>query len=86
MNSDRSQVFQAQRAIAFSIVTLKNRELAKKRGWTLQDVADQSGVNYNTVKSYTQCDDGLNTVHLSLVYEIARAFDITIENLMEVLE
>jgi transcriptional regulator with XRE-family HTH domain len=31
-------------------VRLKIRELAEEKGWTLQDVAERSGVNYNTVK------------------------------------
>ncbi|BAZ50875.1 XRE family transcriptional regulator [Nostoc sp. NIES-4103] len=64
-------------------VRLKIRELAQKRDWTLQDVADRAGVNYNTVKSYARRDDGMNTVDLSAVYKIARAFDVTIEDLME---
>jgi transcriptional regulator with XRE-family HTH domain len=67
-------------------VRLKIRELAEKRGWTLQDVADQSGVNYNTVKSYARRNDGMNMVDLSAVYKIARAFDVTIEDLMELVE
>ncbi|QSJ17807.1 helix-turn-helix transcriptional regulator [Nostoc sp. UHCC 0702] len=64
-------------------VRLRIRELSEKRGWTLQDVADRAGVNYNTVKSYARRDDGMNTVDLSAVYKIARAFDVTIEDLME---
>ncbi|OUL30855.1 transcriptional regulator [Nostoc sp. RF31YmG] len=64
-------------------VRLRIRELAQKRGWTLQDVANRAGVNYNTVKSYARRDDGMSTVDLSAVYKIALAFDITIEDLME---
>jgi putative transcriptional regulator len=67
-------------------VRLQIRELAQKRGWTLQDVAEHSGVNYNTVKSYARRDDGMSTVDLSAVYKIARAFDVSIEDLMEVME
>jgi len=67
-------------------VRLRIRELAQKRGWTLQDVADRCGVNYNKVKSYARRDDGMSTVDLSAVYKIARAFDVTIEELMELLE
>ncbi len=66
-------------------VRLKIRELADKRGWSLRDVANHSGVNYNTVKSYVQ-RDALNTVDLSAVHKIARAFDVAIEDLVEVLE
>jgi putative transcriptional regulator len=67
-------------------VRLRIRELAERRGWTLQDVADQSGVNYNTVKSYARRDDGMNTVDLAAVQKIARAFEVSIEDLIETLE
>lgn len=67
-------------------VKLRIRELAQERGWTLQNVADRAGVNYNTVKSYARRDDGMNTVDLLAVYKIARVFDVAIEDLMEVVE
>lgn len=66
-------------------VRLRIREMAQQKGWTLKEVADRSGVNYNTVKSYVQ-RDVLNTVDLSAVYKIARTFEVTIEELMEVVE
>lgn len=66
-------------------IRLRIRELAEQRGWTLKQVAEHAGVNYNTVKSYVQ-RDALNTVDLSAVRKIAIAFDVTIEELMEVLE
>jgi transcriptional regulator with XRE-family HTH domain len=67
-------------------VRLRIRELAQKRGWTLQDVADHAEVNYNTVKSYARRDDGMNTVDLSAVYKIARALEVTIEDMIELVE
>ncbi|AUT04552.1 MULTISPECIES: helix-turn-helix domain-containing protein [Nostoc] len=66
-------------------VRLRIRELAQQKGWTLKEVAERSGVNYNTVKSYVQ-RDVLNTVDLSAVYKIARTFEVTIEDLMELVE
>jgi putative transcriptional regulator len=66
-------------------VRLRIREMAQQKGWTLKEVADRSGVKYNTVKSYVQ-RDVLNTVDLSAVYKIARTFEVTIEELMEVVE
>lgn len=66
-------------------VRLRIRELADQKGWTLKEIADRSGVNYNTVKSYVQ-RDALNTVDLSAVFKIARAFEVTLEELVEVLE
>jgi transcriptional regulator with XRE-family HTH domain len=67
------------------LIRLKIRELAEERGWTLKDVAERSGVNYNTVRSYVQRGE-LNTVDLSAVFKIAQAFDVAIEDLVEVLE
>jgi putative transcriptional regulator len=67
-------------------VRLKIRELAQEKGWTLQDVADRAEVNYNTVKSYARRDDGMSMVDLSAVRKIARAFEVAIEDLIEVLE
>ncbi|MEA5565920.1 helix-turn-helix transcriptional regulator [Anabaena sp. UHCC 0399] len=66
-------------------VKLRIRELAQQKGWTLKEVAERSGVNYNTLKSYVQ-RDVLNTVDLSAVYKIARTFEVTIEELMELVE
>lgn len=67
-------------------VRLRIRELAEQRGWSLQEVAEQSGVNYNTVKSYARRDDGMNTVDLAAVHKIARVFEVSIEDLIEVIE
>lgn len=67
-------------------VRLKIRELAEEKGWTLQDVADRSGVNYNTVKGYARREDGMSMVDLSAVHKIARAFEVAIEDLVEVIE
>lgn len=67
-------------------VRLKIRELAAERGWTIKEVADRAEANYNTVKSYARRDDGMNTVDLAAVQKIARAFDVSIEDLIEVIE
>ena len=66
-------------------VRLRIRELAEQKGWTLKQVAERSGVNYNTIRSYVQ-RDALNTADISAVYKIARSFDVTMEDLVEVLE
>lgn len=71
--------------IKMGYVRLRIRGLADAKGWTLKEVADRSGVNYNTVKSYVQRGE-LNTVDLSAVYKIARVFEISIEDLMEISE
>ncbi|MGV0029328.1 helix-turn-helix domain-containing protein [Phormidesmis priestleyi] len=67
------------------LVRLKIKELADKRGWTLREVSKRSGVNYSTIKSYVQRGE-LNTVDLSAVYKIAWAFEVTIDDLVEVVE
>ena len=67
------------------LVRLKIRELADKRGWTLKEVSERSSVNYSTVRSYVQRGE-LNTVDLSAVYKIAKAFEVTIDDLVEVVE
>jgi putative transcriptional regulator len=71
---------------SMGLVRLRIRELAEQRGWSLQEVAEQAGVNYNTVKSYARRDDGMNTVDLAAVHKIASAFEVTIEDLIEVIE
>ena len=66
-------------------VRLRIRELAQAQGWTLKEVAERSGVNYSTIKSYVQRGE-LNTVDLSAVFKIASAFNVSVEELVEVLE
>ncbi len=66
-------------------VRLQIRELAEQKGSTFREVADRPRVNYNTVRSYVQ-RDALNAVDLSAVCKIARAFDVTVEDLVEILE
>lgn len=66
-------------------VKLRIRELADARGWTLKQVAERSSVNYSTIKSYVQ-RGALNTVDLSAVFKIAQAFEVSIEELVEVVE
>jgi transcriptional regulator with XRE-family HTH domain len=67
------------------LVRLKIRELAAERGWTIKEVSLRADVNYNTVKSYAR-HPGMNMVDLTAVQKIARAFGVTIEELMEVVE
>ena len=67
------------------LVRLKIREFAAEKNWTIKEVAVRSGVNYNTVKSYAR-HPGMNMVDLTAVQKIAQAFDISIEDLIEVVE
>ncbi len=72
--------------IKMGLVRLRIRELAEEKGWTLKDVADRSGVNYSTVVSYVRRDAGMAMTDFTAIQKLARAFDVQIEDLVEVLE
>ncbi len=36
------------------LVRLRIKEFADKKGWTLKEVAQRSGVHYSTVKTYAR--------------------------------
>lgn len=67
------------------LVRLRIRELADQKGWTLKEVSERANVNYSTIKSYVQ-RGALNMVDLSAVYKIARAFEVPLEDLVEIVE
>lgn len=66
-------------------VRLRIRELAQAQGWTLKEVAERSGVNYSSIKSYVQREK-MAMIDYTAVQKIARAFDVAIEDLVEILE
>jgi DNA-binding Xre family transcriptional regulator len=70
---------------SMGLVRLKVKELAQQRGWTLKKVSDLSGVPYSTVRTYARTPS-MAMVDLSAVQKIARAFEISIEDLIEVIE
>jgi len=67
------------------LVRVKVRELAAEKGWTFKEVADRSGVIYNTVKHYARCP-GMSTVDFISLQKLARTFDVMIEEMVEILE
>ncbi|MFW6357604.1 MAG: helix-turn-helix domain-containing protein [Chroococcales cyanobacterium] len=67
------------------LVRLKIRELADEKGWTLKEVSDRSGVLYNTVKSYARRSE-MSMVDYTALYRLAKAFDVLIEDLVEIVE
>lgn len=67
------------------LVRLRIREFAEKQGWTLKEVSERSGVNYRTVVSYVRRDQ-MATIDYTSVQKIARAFEVSVEDLVEVLE
>jgi putative transcriptional regulator len=67
------------------LIKLRIKEFAAKEGWTLKEVADRSGVCYNTVKSYAR-SQGMEMADLTALLKLARTFDVIIEDLFEIVE
>lgn len=67
------------------VVRLRVRELAAEKGWTLKEVSERSGVVYSTLRTYAR-SSGLATVDFTALHKLARAFDVMIEDLVEILE
>lgn len=67
------------------LVKLRIKEFAAREGWTLKEVADRSGVCYNTVKSYAR-SPGMTMADLTALIQLARAFNVLIEDLLELVE
>lgn len=70
---------------SMGLIRLKVRELAAEKGWTFKEVAERSGVIYNTVKHYARCP-GMSTVDFISLQKLARTFDVMIEDLVEIVE
>jgi transcriptional regulator with XRE-family HTH domain len=67
------------------LVKLRIKELAEEKGWTLKEVSIRSGVNYSTLKTYVR-SNGMATADVTALIKLARAFDVMIEDLIEVVE
>ena len=67
------------------LVKLRIREFAQEKGWTLREVSFRSGVNYSTLKTYAR-SSGTATVDGTALVKLARVFEVTIEDLIEVVE
>ncbi|HEY9780175.1 MAG TPA: helix-turn-helix transcriptional regulator [Leptolyngbyaceae cyanobacterium] len=67
------------------LIRLRIREFADKKGWTLKDVADRSGVAYSSVRAYAR-SPGLAMVDFTSIQKLARTFDVMLEDLVEVIE
>ena len=67
------------------LVKLRIKEFAAKEGWTLKEVSERSGVPYSTVKTYA-VSPGMTMADLNALLKLARAFDVLIEDLFEVVE
>lgn len=67
------------------LVRLRIREFAEERGWTLKEVSERSGIVYSTLRTYAR-SSGMATVDVTALIKLARTFDVTIEDLIEVVE
>jgi transcriptional regulator with XRE-family HTH domain len=67
------------------LVRLRIRELAEERGWTLKEVSQRSGVPYTTITTYAR-SPGMATADITALQKLARVFEVTIEDLIEVVE
>jgi transcriptional regulator with XRE-family HTH domain len=67
------------------VFRLRIKELAAERGWTLKELSQMTGLPYSTVATYAN-SSGMVMVNLISVQKLARVFDVTIEDLMEVVE
>ena len=67
------------------LIRLRIREFADKKGWTLKEVSDRSGVIYSTVRTYAR-SPGMAMVDFTSIQKLARTFDVMLEELVEVVE
>ena len=67
------------------LIRLRVREFAQERGWTLKEVSNKTGIPYTTIATYAK-SEGMATVDYTAIHKIARAFDISIEDLVEIVE
>jgi putative transcriptional regulator len=66
-------------------IRLRVRQYADKNEWTLREVSNRSHIPYATVKKYAQTMS-LSTVDYTALIKLSKVFEITIEELVEVIE
>ena len=66
-------------------IRLRVREFAEEKGWTLKEVSNRTGVPYTTIATYAK-STGMATVDYTALHKMARAFDVSVEDLVEILE
>lgn len=67
------------------LIRLRVREFAAEKGWTLKEVSERSGVVYSTLRTYAR-SPGLATVDVTALHKLARAFDLPLEELYEIVQ
>lgn len=68
-----------------SLFRVRIREFAKMQNLRLIEVANRSGVNYNTVKSYARLE-AIKMADVVALIKIARVLGVTVEELVEIIE
>jgi transcriptional regulator with XRE-family HTH domain len=66
-------------------IRLRVREFAQEKGWTLKEVSNRTGVPYTTIATYAK-STGMATVDYTALHKMARVFDVSVEDLVEILE
>jgi transcriptional regulator with XRE-family HTH domain len=66
-------------------IRLRVREFAEEKGWTLKEVSNRTGVPYTTIATYAK-STGMATVDYTALHKMARVFDVSVEDLVEILE
>jgi len=67
------------------LIKLRVRELAAEKGPTIKEVSERSGVVYSTLRTYAR-SPGLATVDVRTLHKLARTFDLSIEDLYEIVQ
>ncbi|MCY7385383.1 MAG: helix-turn-helix transcriptional regulator [Microcoleus sp. CAN_BIN18] len=67
------------------LIRLRVKEFAAEKGWTLKEVSERSGVVYSSLRTYAR-SPGLATVDVTALHKLARTFDLSIEDLYEIVE
>lgn len=69
--------------VADGVLKMKLTEIRKKRGLTQAELAEASNVSYRTIQEYEQRRSDLNKASVMTVYQIAKALNCTVEDLIE---
>ncbi len=66
-------------------IRLRIKALVKERGWTMKEVARRADIPYTTVATYAN-SPGMATVDYTALHKLARVFEISVEELVEIVE
>lgn len=67
------------------IMKVRIREFVAKKGWTLKEVSERSGVAYSKIKTYA-VSSGMAMADINALTKLAKTFDILIEDLLKVVK